>query len=117
MRSVAPSSLSSIGSFCRRRCNEGVLTQRFPVDLVEGPVSGSFDSTGQLTWSGGGDRLTFDFPASPNERFLVVNETWDKGWSAQIDGQHAELGTLEQRRERARRFRAELQRAQRNLRL
>ncbi len=66
-----------------------MLTQRLPIDYVEGPVSGSFDSTGQLTWSGGGDRLTFDFPASSNQRFLVVNETWDKGWSAQIDGQQA----------------------------
>jgi putative flippase GtrA len=71
---------------CRPACDGG-LSQRFPVDYVEGPVSGNFDSSGQLTWSGSGDRLTFDFPASPNQRFLVVNETWDKGWGAQIDGQ------------------------------
>ncbi|MBV9354659.1 MAG: hypothetical protein JO023_03920 [Chloroflexi bacterium] len=73
---------------CPPACDGG-LNQRFPVDFVEGPVSGAFDSSGQLTWSGGGDRLTFDFPASPNQRFLVVNETWDKGWSAQINGHQA----------------------------
>ncbi|MBV9170225.1 MAG: hypothetical protein JOZ81_09110, partial [Chloroflexi bacterium] len=75
-------------SSCPPACDGG-LTQRFPIDYVEGPVAGSFDSSGQVTWSGDGDRLTFDFPASPNQRFLVVNERWEPGWSAQIDGQPA----------------------------
>jgi hypothetical protein len=82
--SEAESAVRAELTSCPPACDGG-LTQRFPIDYVEGPVSGSFDSTGQLTWSGSGDRLTFDFPASPNQRFLVVNETWDKGWSAQID--------------------------------
>jgi hypothetical protein len=65
---------------------DGGLQARFPVDYVEGPVSGTFDAGGDLAWSGGGDRLTFDFPASASQRFLVVNETWDRGWTAVVNG-------------------------------
>jgi hypothetical protein len=63
------------------------LHQRFPIDYVEGGDSGTFDSSGDLHWSGGGDRLSFDFPASSQPRFLVVNEIWDAGWTAYVDGQ------------------------------
>ncbi len=62
-------------------------SQRFPIDYVEGGTSGAYDATGDLRWSGGGDRLSFDFPASSQPRFLVVNEMWDRGWTATADGQ------------------------------
>jgi hypothetical protein len=73
---------------CSPEC-DGLLHRRFPVDFVEGGASGSFDDGGRLTWSGGGDHLRFDFPASEQPRFLVVNEMWDRGWSATADGQPA----------------------------
>jgi putative flippase GtrA len=65
----------------------GSLHRRFPVDYVEGGQDATYDATGDLTWSGGGDRLAFDFPASDRPRFLVVNELWDSGWSAYVDQQ------------------------------
>ncbi|MDQ6670580.1 MAG: GtrA family protein [Chloroflexota bacterium] len=71
---------------CAPAC-DGLLHQRFPIDYVEAGVSGTYDSSGDLSWSGGGDRLTFDFAASPQPRFLVVNEMWDAGWRAYVDGQ------------------------------
>ncbi len=71
---------------CTPEC-DGLLHRRFPIDYVEGGTSGTFDASGTLSWSGGGDRLTFDFPASDQPRFLVVNEMWDRGWSATADGQ------------------------------
>jgi hypothetical protein len=73
---------------CPPACDNG-LRYRFPVDYVEGPPAGTFDPSGSVTWSGGGDRLTFDFPASPRDRFLVVNEMWDLGWTAEIQGHTA----------------------------
>ncbi|MBV9358644.1 MAG: hypothetical protein JO023_24310, partial [Chloroflexi bacterium] len=71
---------------CSPEC-DGLLHRRFPIDYVEGGVSGSFDDTGSPTWSGGGDRLEFDFPPADRARFLVVNEMWDRGWSATAAGQ------------------------------
>jgi hypothetical protein len=71
---------------CPPAC-DGVLRDRFPVEYVEGPVAGVFDASGDISLSGGGDRLTLQFPASPGQRFLVVNEMWDPGWAAFIDGQ------------------------------
>ena len=53
---------------------------------MEGPVAGVFDASGDVSLSGGGDRLTLQFPASPGKRFLVVNEMWDPGWAAFVDG-------------------------------
>jgi putative flippase GtrA len=70
---------------CPPACNNG-LEGRFPVDYVEAPVTGTFDASGDISWSGAGDRLTLGFPASADERFLVVNETWDPGWTAYVDG-------------------------------
>jgi hypothetical protein len=69
---------------CSPNC-DGLLHQRFPTDFVEGGVSGTYDASGDLSWSGGGDRLTFDFAASSQQRFLVVNEMWDAGWTANVD--------------------------------
>jgi hypothetical protein len=66
---------------------DGLLHQRYPIDFVEGGDSGTYDASGEPSWAGGGDKLTFDFPASPRERFLVVNEMWDAGWQAFADGQ------------------------------
>ncbi|MBV9359538.1 MAG: hypothetical protein JO023_28850 [Chloroflexi bacterium] len=65
---------------CQSDCQG--LQERFATDFVEGGVSGSYDDSGDLHWSGGGDRLSFDFPASDQPRFLVVNDMWDHGWSA-----------------------------------
>jgi hypothetical protein len=70
---------------CPPAC-DGALQDRFPVDYVEGPVTGSFDASGDIRLSGGGDRLTLEFPASPDQRFVVVNEMWDPGWTAFVDG-------------------------------
>jgi uncharacterized membrane protein YfhO len=53
---------------------------------VEGPVAGVFDASGEISLSGSGDRVTLQFPASPAQRFLVVNEMWDPGWTAVVDG-------------------------------
>jgi hypothetical protein len=68
---------------------DGVLQGRFPVEYVEGPVAGAFDASGDISLSGGGDRLTFQFPASASKRFLVLNEMWDPGWTAFVDGHEA----------------------------
>ncbi len=65
----------------------GTLHHHFPVEYVEGGQDATYDASGDLTWSGGGDRLAFDFPASDQPRFLVVNELWDRGWSANVDQQ------------------------------
>jgi hypothetical protein len=73
---------------CPPAC-DGVLQARFPVEYVEGPVTGVFDASGDVSLSGGGDRLTLQFPASASQRFLVVNEMWDPGWSAVVDGHDA----------------------------
>jgi hypothetical protein len=70
---------------CAPEC-DGLLHQRFPVDYVEGDSTGTFDAAGDLRWSGGGDRLEFDFPASPEARFLVVNALCDSGWTAYANG-------------------------------
>jgi hypothetical protein len=70
---------------CPPACG-GVLQDRFPVEYVEGPVTGVFDANGDVRLSGGGDRLTLQFPPSPEQRFLVVNEMWDPGWAAFVDG-------------------------------
>ena len=70
---------------------DGLLYQRYPVDFVEGGDAGTYDSSGSLSWSGGGDRLTFDFTPSSQQRFLVVNEMWDAGWKAYADGQEVPL--------------------------
>jgi hypothetical protein len=71
---------------CRPTCDD-VLRERFPIDFVEGGVTGEFDASGTPTWTGDGDRLTFDFPASSQSRFLIVNEMWDPGWTAYVNGQ------------------------------
>jgi hypothetical protein len=65
----------------------GVDVTGKPIDFVEGGQDATYDATGGLTWSGGGDRLAFDFSASDQPRFLVVNELWDRGWSAYVDQQ------------------------------
>jgi hypothetical protein len=70
---------------CPPAC-DGVLQDRFPVEYVEGPVAGVFDASGDISLSGGGDRLTLQFPPSAGKRFLVVNEMWDPGWTAFADG-------------------------------
>ncbi|MBV9542788.1 MAG: hypothetical protein JOY61_00220, partial [Chloroflexi bacterium] len=73
-------------SACDPTC-DGLLHQPFAVDYVEGGQDATYDASGEPTWSGGGDRLAFDFPASPEPRFLVVNELWDPGWTALVGDQ------------------------------
>jgi hypothetical protein len=75
---------------CPPAC-DGVLQDKLPVEYVEGPVTGSFDASGDIRLSGSGDRLTLQFPPSPEQRFLVVNEMWDPGWTAYVDGREAPL--------------------------
>jgi hypothetical protein len=71
---------------CASACPQGLLGGRFPIDYVEGGPTGRFDASGDLRWSGGGDRLSFELTPSPQPRFLVVNEMWAPGWSAEING-------------------------------
>jgi hypothetical protein len=66
---------------------DNLLSARKPVDEVEGPVSGVFDSSGDITVVDGADRLDVTFPPSAQRRFLVLNELYNKGWSASAGGQ------------------------------
>ncbi len=63
-----------------------LLAARHPVDYVEGPVQGRFDSTGPIDARFAADRVTVDFPASTRERFLVINEAVHPRWSAAAEG-------------------------------
>jgi hypothetical protein len=62
------------------------LEAKLPIDYVEGPVLGDFDPRGTLTSSFNGDRVELRFPPSPRKRFLVVNEAYDKHWTADARG-------------------------------
>jgi hypothetical protein len=66
---------------------DNLLDEPSPVDYVEGPVFGQFDASGSPTVSGSGDRLDVTFPASTQPRFLVLNEGYAPGWTANSDGQ------------------------------
>jgi hypothetical protein len=66
---------------------DNLLSTRKPVDEVEGPVSGVFDASGDITVADGADRLDLTFPPSAQQRFLVLNELYNKGWSASAGGQ------------------------------
>jgi hypothetical protein len=66
---------------------DNLLPARKPVDEVEGPVMGAFDGSGEITVSGGGDRLELTFTPSPQQRFLVLNEMYASGWSAYANDQ------------------------------
>ncbi|MBV9579629.1 MAG: hypothetical protein JO057_13660 [Chloroflexi bacterium] len=69
-----------------KRC-DNLLDAPKPVDEVEGPISGSFDASGDIAVSEGADRIDLTFPPSAGPRFLVLNELYARGWSASTDGQ------------------------------
>ncbi|PYN96857.1 MAG: hypothetical protein DMD91_19900 [Candidatus Rokuibacteriota bacterium] len=64
-----------------RTC-EPLLREKYPVDYVEGVVSGPFDASGPLTWRFEGDQVDLDFAASARQRLLVINEAYDPQWRA-----------------------------------
>jgi hypothetical protein len=66
---------------------DNLLNEPSPVDYVEGPVFGQFDASGSPTVTGSGDRIDVSFRASTQQRFLVLNEGYAPGWTANSDGQ------------------------------
>lgn len=55
-------------------------------------VTETFDTTGQIkVVAGGGDRLALTFDKSVKPRFLVLNELFYPGWTAQVDGAEAPI--------------------------
>jgi hypothetical protein len=69
-----------------RDCNNALSAPK-AVDEVEGPVMGTFDDSGTVEVAGGGDRLEATFPPSTQQRFLVLDELYARGWSAYAGGQ------------------------------
>ncbi|MBV9577601.1 MAG: hypothetical protein JO057_03305, partial [Chloroflexi bacterium] len=64
------------------------LAGRKPVDEVEGPVTGVFDTTANdIQVTDGPDRVDVTFSASAQPRFLVLDDLYARGWSAAADGQ------------------------------
>ena len=54
---------------------------------VEGAAApGSYLAEGRVALSGGGDGLVAEVEAAPKVRFLVVNELYNRRWTAEIDG-------------------------------
>jgi hypothetical protein len=66
-------------------CDNGLAAPK-PIDDVEGPVAGVFDSSGAITVTESADRLDVTFPPSTQARFLVLNELYNPGWSASAAG-------------------------------
>jgi hypothetical protein len=63
------------------------LEAKLPLDYVEGPVgSDPLDGDGALMLTADGDRWDLRFPASSRRRLLVVNEAYDRRWTAEADG-------------------------------
>ena len=69
----------------RTPCTD-VLKSSLPVDYVEGPVSGDFDPGGSIQWHFDGDYVEIEFPPSPRNRLLVVNEAYNEHWIAEAGG-------------------------------
>jgi hypothetical protein len=64
-----------------------VLSAKLPLDYVEGPVgSEALDSDGAIELTADGDRWDVAFPASSRPRLLVINEAYDRRWTAEADG-------------------------------
>jgi hypothetical protein len=66
---------------------DNLLSARKPIDEVEGPVAGVFDDSGDIAVTEGADRLDVTFPPSAQQRFLVLNELYNKGWTASTGDQ------------------------------
>jgi hypothetical protein len=66
---------------------DNLLEAPKPVDDVEGPIAGAFDSSSPITLTEGSDRLDLAFAPSTQPRFLIVNELYNQGWSASAAGQ------------------------------
>ena len=64
-----------------------LLRERQPLDYVDGlSIRGPFDATGPIRSQFQGDHDVLEFPPSPQDRFLIVNEAYDPRWRAEIDG-------------------------------
>jgi hypothetical protein len=67
-------------------CDKLLAAQK-PIDDVEGPVTGVFDTSGDISVEEGADRLDVTFPPSTQPRLLVLNELYKQGWSASTAGE------------------------------
>lgn len=76
---------------CKTSTCTPLLQGKHPVDYVEGPVRGEFDDNGEIKWQFAGDRVRLDFPLSPQKRFLVINEAYNRRWEAYMAGRRLEV--------------------------
>jgi hypothetical protein len=63
-----------------------MLTEKHPVDYVEGPAGDDLDAGGDVRATFGNDEIVVAFARSSRPRFLVLNEAYDARWAATVDG-------------------------------